>query len=39
MASKSTSTGFSWLPYILAAWVLIDLAFIYVGGDGLWWGL
>ena len=29
----------SWLPLILAAWLAIDLAFIFVGSEGLWWRL
>jgi hypothetical protein len=39
MSSHGESHRFSWLPYVLAAWLVIDLAFIFVGGEGLWWRL
>jgi hypothetical protein len=39
MSSQGHSPEFSWLPYVLAAWLAIDLAFIFVGGEGLWWRL
>jgi hypothetical protein len=39
MSSQGHSPEFSWLPYVLAAWLVIDLAVIFVGGEGLWWRL